>query len=108
MLETFLHMINCSLTLQTLIYKKIGKEIVMFEKPILSRNPYNFLKGKKYIVPYENLAVDISDEMENRLLQGNTACNSILDVLLGSIHEDIVVNVKCLLPHHVKMMNGAA
>ena len=55
MLETFLHTINCSLTLQMLIDKKTGKEIVMFEEPISSRNPYNFLKGKKYIVLYENL-----------------------------------------------------
>ena len=55
MLETFLHVINCSLTLQTLIDKKTGKGIVMFEEPISLRNPCNFLKGKKYIVVYENL-----------------------------------------------------
>ena len=35
------------------------------------------------------LAVDISDETENHLLQGNTACNSSPDVLLGSVHEDV-------------------
>ena len=34
------------------------------------------------------LAVDISDEMENHL-QGDTACNSRPDVLLGSVHEDV-------------------
>ena len=38
------HTINCSLTLQTLIDKKTGKEILLFEEPISSRNPYNFLK----------------------------------------------------------------
>ena len=42
------------------------------------------------------LAVDISDEMENRLLQGDTACNSSPDVLLGSVHED--VSSECQIP----------
>ena len=36
--------------------KKMGKEILLFKEPISSRNPYNFLKGKKFIVSYENLA----------------------------------------------------
>ena len=35
------------------------------------------------------LAVDISDETENHLLQGDTAGNSDQDVLLGSVHEDV-------------------
>ena len=35
------------------------------------------------------LAVDISDEIENHLLQGDTAGNSGQDVLLGSLHEDV-------------------
>ena len=37
-----------------LLDKKTGKEIVMFQEPISLRNPYNFLKGKKYIVPYDS------------------------------------------------------
>ena len=42
------------------------------------------------------LAVDISDEMENRLLQGDTACNSSPDVLLSSVHKD--VSSECQIP----------
>ena len=28
----------------------------MFEQPILSRQPYSFLKGQKYIISYEELS----------------------------------------------------
>ena len=55
MLETFLHVINCFLTLQMLIDKKTGKKIIMFEESISLQNPYSSLKGKKYIVLYDNL-----------------------------------------------------
>ena len=38
-----------------LIDKNTGKEITMFEEPISSCNPFNFLNGKKYIMTYKSL-----------------------------------------------------
>ena len=41
--------------LWTLIDKNVGKELIMFDKPISSWNPFNFLNRKKCIVTYESL-----------------------------------------------------
>ena len=50
------HLKMCHYTFQTIIDKKTGKELVMFERPISSRQPYTFLKGQKNIVSYDELS----------------------------------------------------
>ena len=62
-----------------LIDKKMGNEILLFGEPILSRNPYNFLKGKKFIVSYENLA---------------TYCNLFMHAQWGLSIEDVKWHTK--------------
>ena len=49
------HLKTCHYTFQTIIDKKTGKELTMFNQPISSRQPYSLLKGQKYIVSYDEL-----------------------------------------------------